>query len=94
MITGIVSSGYGLSAAFVTLLFAFFGEDTTPTDRCPPDNCGAFASAAGCFFLRSDESDPGPTDEDLDQYFKGTGVLFAITGLVAAALMPRLGHRR
>eukprot|EP00913_Durusdinium_trenchii_P020057 g18849.t2 len=90
VITGIVSSGYGLSAAFVTLLFAFFGEDTTPTDRCPPDNCGAFASAAGCFFLRSDESDPGPTDEDLDQYFKGTGVLFAITGLVAAALMPCL----
>ncbi|CAK9025255.1 unnamed protein product [Durusdinium trenchii] len=53
VITGIVSSGYGLSAAFVTLLFAFFGED-------------------------------------LDQYFKGTGVLFAITGLVAAALMPCL----
>eukprot|EP00439_Symbiodinium_sp_Y106_P066560 s1229_g10.t2 len=27
IITGIVSSGYGLSAAFVTLLFAFFQED-------------------------------------------------------------------
>ena len=27
VITGVVSSGYGLSAAFVTLLFSFFGED-------------------------------------------------------------------
>ena len=27
VVTGIVSSGYGLSAAFVTVLFSFFGED-------------------------------------------------------------------
>ena len=53
IVTGIVSSGYGLSAAFVTLLFAFF-------------------------------------DEDLDLYFKGTALLFSVTGLLAACAMPLL----
>ncbi|CAJ1371942.1 unnamed protein product [Effrenium voratum] len=54
LVTGIVSSGYGLSAAFVTLLFSMFGDD------------------------------------DLDRYFKGTGLIFSFTGLAAAALMPLL----
>lgn len=56
VITGIVSSGYGLSAAFVTLLFSLFGDD-------------------------------------LERYFKGTGLLFCITALGAAILMPFLHMR-
>lgn len=56
VVTGIVSSGYGLSAAFVTVLFSFFGED-------------------------------------LERYFKGTGVLFSITAVGAAILMPFLHMR-
>ena len=70
IVTGIVSSGYGLSAAFVTVLFAIFQEDI--------GRAAAFGWMLSSSFCM----------QDLDLYFRGTAMLFSLSGLLAACVMP------